>query len=97
MNKNIFYVDELGLPLGGKTTNIGLNIEWQGSPIKHPRGSGIQKGATVEDVIYAAIERLNFYQRDERFSASGTAAALTHLYGALVRLDDDIQNGRPRL
>ena len=50
--------NEEGFVTGGKTTGIGIEINWQDGPLD-PNG---QNGAFVEGVIEAAIHRLKAYQ-----------------------------------
>ena len=73
--------DSNGNPAGGTTTATGLTIEWQNGPLAV---DGIRKdpnGAFVEDVIAAAIGRIEFYQSG-RFHCLENAAALGHLCAA---------------
>lgn len=72
---------ETGNPAGGATSGRGFTIAWQDGPL----GSGPDRiepnGAFVEDVITAAIGRLEFYQAS-RFNCETNARALDHLVAA---------------
>lgn len=73
--------DTLGRPAGGITTGNGFAINWQNGPLAV---DGVRKepnGAFVEDVIAAAIGRIEFYQSGE-FHCLENAAALGHLKAA---------------
>lgn len=54
------YVDTDGVPIGGQTSGVGIEITWQSSPLKDGEAP---TGAFVEGVITAALERVEFYQR----------------------------------
>ena len=73
--------DDQGRPAGGCTHGRGFTIAWQDGPL----GTGPDRiepnGAFVEDVITAAIGRIEFYQASE-FTSEYNARALTHLYAA---------------
>jgi hypothetical protein len=74
-------VDSDGNPAGGTTRCVGIQIEWQNGPLAV---DGVRKepnGAFVEDVIDAAIGRIEFYQ-SSRFHCLENAAALGHLKAA---------------
>lgn len=70
--------DENGNPAGGSTEALGLRIEWQKGPILEAGG---RNGAFVEEVIEAAIGRIEFYQAS-KFHSLANAAALGHLRAA---------------
>lgn len=75
-------LDENGNPTGGWVRGVGLSIDWQDGPL----GRGTEKkeptGAFVEDVILAAIQRLQFYN-DGKFRCRENSLAITHLEEAL--------------
>lgn len=78
---NIHNVDEDGNPAGGYTSGVGFSISWQNGPLNV---DGVRKepnGAFVEDVIAAAINRIEFYQ-GSKFHSLHNASALGHLYAA---------------
>lgn len=75
------FDDEHGRPAGGHTAGRGFSIEWQNGPLA---SDGVRKepnGAFVEDIIAAAIDRIEYYQRSE-FHGIHNAVALGHLYAA---------------
>jgi hypothetical protein len=74
-------VDEELRPAGGYTSGRGIAIDWQNGPLAV---DGVRKepnGAFVEDVIAAAIGRIEFYQASE-FHCVENAVALGHLMAA---------------
>lgn len=74
-------VDDEGRPAGGTTSARGLLIEWQNGPLAVDGVRREPNGAFVEDVIAAAIGRIEFYQGSQ-FHCIHNAAALGHLYAA---------------
>lgn len=87
-------VNSQGNPTGGSVSGIGLMIEWQEGPIvtsmaATDTAASIPNGAFVEDVIEAALQRLNFYQgaSEGKFRCRENALAITHLEQALMWLD----------
>lgn len=81
------FLDENNNPAGGATWGIGIDISWQDGPL---RVSGIKiepNGAFVEDVITAAIGRIEFYQAS-KFHSLPNAIALGHLNAALEVLNE---------
>ena len=79
------FVDRDGNPAGGATFGPGFCIAWQNGPLG--RGSQHQRpnGAFVEDVIKAAVRRLEFYQQGP-FACDENASAIGFLYAAIDRL-----------
>lgn len=73
-------------PEGGQTFGQGFAIAWQRGPLGRDEQRIPANGAFVEDIIQAAIGRLEFYQASE-FSCQENAAALDHLYSAAHVLD----------
>jgi hypothetical protein len=74
-----------GNPSGGETNGRGIVIHWQNGPLAV---DGVRKepnGAFVEDVIAAAIGRIEFYQ-SSRFHSLHNAVALGHLKAAAEAL-----------
>lgn len=55
-------VDPAGNPAGGMTEHTGIHIDWQNGPLGRGPDRKEPNGAFVEDVIWAAIDRLMFYQ-----------------------------------
>jgi hypothetical protein len=74
--------DPDGNPAGGRTTAIGLNINWQNGPLGRGLGRKEANGAFVETVIAAAISRLEYYQSSD-FRCRENALAITKLEEAL--------------
>lgn len=79
-------LDQDGNPAGGVTRSPGLHISWQNGPLGRGEHRRAQSGAMVEDVLKAAIGRLEFYQ-EGRFRCEDNARALQHLRDALDVLD----------
>jgi hypothetical protein len=72
-------------PSGGNTFGTGFAIGWQRG-LRGNIGDRLpQDGAIVEDVISAAKERLEYFQRT-RFHCQETAEAIFHLERALDAL-----------
>ncbi len=78
-------VDSNGNPAGGFTLGNGFRIDWQDGPLKIGGTLADPNGAFVEDVIAAAIGRIQFYQ-DSRFHCLHNATALGHLRAAMESL-----------
>lgn len=81
-------LDEQGRPFGGEVAGTGLHIEWQKGPLRE-QGSdepAAPNGAFVEDVIRAAIDRIDCYQHTQ-FRCRENAIALTKLEEALLWLN----------
>ena len=79
------FSDANGNPSGGQTFGRGFAISWQNGPLAV---DGVRKepnGAFVEQVIEAAVDRINFYQRS-KFASPYNEAALKHLMAALEML-----------
>lgn len=72
-------LDEQGRPAGGKTTSLGLTVQWQDGPV--PFGSGAN-GAQIEDVLNAALGRLEWLNSGE-FRCRENSLAITHIEEAL--------------
>jgi hypothetical protein len=64
-------------------------IDWQDGPLGTGPDRKEQTGAMVEDVIQAAIQRLEFYQtaNNRKFACRENALAITKLEEALHWLD----------
>lgn len=73
--------DDQGRPAGGRTTARGLTIDWQNGPLAADGERREPNGAFVEDVVEAAIGRIEYYQSTE-FHGLHNAVALGHLYAA---------------
>lgn len=80
--------DADGNPTGGEVVGRGLTIHWQNGP-RTPDAEGNlapSNGAFVEDAIYAAKQRLEFFQ-DSKYAADENKEAIEHLQQALEALD----------
>ena len=79
-------LDGEGNPAGGKTTGVGLDIVWQDGPL----GRGVDRkesnGAFVENVLKAALGRLEFYQAS-KFKCRENAIAITKVEEAILWLN----------
>ena len=75
--------DDNANPTGGSVVGTGLTILWQNGPLGRP--PKLATGAFVEDVIEAARQRLEFYQKASggRFACRENALAITKLEEAL--------------
>lgn len=74
-----------GNPAGGVTTGRGFTISWQNGPLGRGNDRREPNGAFVEDVISAAIERIEFYQAS-RFNSEYNARAIECLKDAVAAL-----------
>lgn len=72
-------------PEGGQTFGPGFAIAWQRGPLGRGENRVPQNGAFVEDVIAAAIDRINHYQ-STKFKSEQNSDALYHLKRAMERL-----------
>lgn len=77
--------DKAGNPAGGMTYGTGYAIIWQDGPLGSGEGQKEPNGAQVEDIIGAAIDRLEFYQMS-KFVCEDNGKAIEHLYAALDSL-----------
>lgn len=75
-------VDEDGNPHGGWVSGVGLSVSWQAGP----RKEFSHRGALVEDLMEAVIQRLEFYQ-ESKFSCTENAIALIMMKNALETLN----------
>jgi len=87
--------DEKGRPAGGCTTGRGFTIAWQDGPLVVDGERREPNGAFVEDVIAAAIGRIEFYQQSE-FASDYNARALAHLHDALSALNQRTRDRQDR-
>lgn len=78
-------VDETGNPAGGNYKATGVDINWQNGPLGRGADRKEPNGAFVENVIEAAIQRIEFYQAS-KFKCRENAIALTQLETALLWL-----------
>ena len=84
-------------PTGGNCAGIGLNIQWQNGPRYNEKTKTLDEknGAFVEDVISAAIQRLEFFQTS-KFWCDENKVALQSLYAALGALKLRTKNRESR-
>ena len=98
VNRNLFaenITDEDDNPTGGRVVLDGktsdspmLVINWQNKPRKQEDGSLAEpNGAFVEDVIWAALQRLEFFN-EGKYRDRANSIAITHLEQALQALKD---------
>jgi hypothetical protein len=78
--------DASGNPAGGTTFGGGFAIGWQNGPLGRGSERREPNGAFVEDVIWAAADRLRYYQAGH-FACDRNARALEHLEAALAELE----------
>lgn len=75
--------DEAGNPAGGTVKGTGIEINWQNGPLNNGDGTWNPKsGAFVEDLVIAAIQRMEYYQ-DSKFACEENALAIKNLEAAL--------------
>lgn len=88
-------VDVNGNPAGGFYQSKGIDIVWQNGPLGRDGDRIEPNGAFVENVIDAAIKRIQFYQ-DSKFNCRENAVALTHLETAALWLNKRTQDREER-
>lgn len=88
-------VDSDGNPAGGYVVGTGITIVWQNGPLGRGEQRRAPNGAFVEDVIIAALERLEAYQRSP-FKCQANADAIGHLGLALEALDNRTKDREAR-
>lgn len=76
------FIDNQGNPSDGTTFGNGFAIGWQNGPLGRGEQREEPNGAFVEDVIKAAIDRVEFYQRS-KFACDRNAKTIEHLHAAL--------------
>lgn len=87
--------DEQGNPAGGVTSGRGFTISWQNGPLGRGDGRREPNGAFVEDIIDAAIGRIEFYQ-STKFNCADNAEALEYLRKAGEALQRRTQDRETR-
>jgi hypothetical protein len=80
------WVDSLENPAGGVSSGLGFTISWQAGPLGRGEERRVPNGAFVEKIIFAAIDRLQFYQRS-KFRCDENEAAINHLQDALLSME----------
>jgi hypothetical protein len=78
--------DADGNPAGGFVTGNGISLIWQNGPLGRDAERLPPNGAFVEDVIAAALQRIQYYQ-DSKFKCRENALAITKLEEALHWLE----------
>lgn len=79
------WTDAVGCPTGGVAFGPGFAISWQHGPLGRGAERKEPNGAFVESIIWAAKQRIEFYQ-STRFHCEENAEALRHLNDALQQL-----------
>jgi hypothetical protein len=93
--KSEHWSDENGNPSGGVTTGNAFTISWQHGPLGRDGDRKEPNGSFVEDIIAAAIDRLEYYQQS-RFACVYNADAIDLLKQAIVRLEDRTRDREKR-
>ncbi len=75
-------LDDDGNPAGGYVSGVGLSISWQNGPLMVDGTRRDQSGAFVEDVLRAAIQRMEHYNSTQ-FRCRENSLAITHMEEAL--------------
>lgn len=78
--------DANGNPGGGTSSGRGFTISWQNGPLGRGESRREPNGAFVEDIIDAALRRIEYYQ-GSKFNCYENAEAMAHLQEALKVLD----------
>lgn len=89
------WSDEQGRPEGGHTCGVGFSIAWQRGPLGRGETRIAPNGAFVEDIIAAAISRIEFYQASE-FNCQENENALANLRRAAWELDQRTKSREAR-
>jgi hypothetical protein len=76
------FTDSDSNPTGGTTYGTGFAIGWQQGPLGRGAERQEPNGAFVEDIIAAAMDRIEFYQAS-KFACEDNARAREHLEAAL--------------
>ena len=85
--KSTHFSDLDGNPTGGTTFGQGFAIGWQNGPLGRGDDRQVPNGAFVEQIIEAAIDRLEYYQ-SSKFCCLENAQAISALQLALKHLTD---------
>lgn len=85
--ENKFDAD--GNPSGGAVAGNGLDVSWQQGPRGQPDTDELlpPNGAFVEDVLWAALQRLEFFN-ESKYRDRANSIAITHIEQALQALKD---------
>ncbi len=81
--------DENDNPTGGVVVGVGLNVKWQDGPRGQEGTDELlpPNGAFVEDVLWAALQRLEFFN-ESKYRDRANSMAITHIEQALQALKD---------
>lgn len=85
--KSQHWNDAQNRPAGGSTFGNGFAISWQNGPLGRGPERKEPNGAFVEDIIAAAKDRLEYYQKSE-FACYANEDAIDYLDEALKVLDE---------
>lgn len=89
------HFDEDGNPAGGFYSSVGIDIVWQNGPLGRDESRIEPNGAFVENVISAALLRLEHYQVT-KFECCYNAIAISHLKAALQACQDRTRDREER-
>ena len=78
-------LDADGHPTGGSTCGLGFAVAWQNGPLGTGEESREPNGAFVETLLWAAADRLRFYN-DNGFSCGENRQAIVHIERAIGAL-----------
>jgi hypothetical protein len=81
--KAVNTVDADGNPTGGTVEGVGLKVNWQDGPLGRPPKE--PNGTFVDDILEAARQRLEFYQKANggKYACRENAIAITKIEEAL--------------
>jgi hypothetical protein len=84
------FTDQNGNPAGGTTYGTGFTISWQHGPLGRGEDRRSPNGAFVEDILWAAMDRIKFYQEgaDGKFWCDENSRAIFHIEEALRALKE---------
>lgn len=83
--------DSDGNPAGGSVRGLGISIDWQDGPLGNGPSRKLPNGAFVEDVLWAVLQRLKFFQ-ESKFKCRENSLAITKIEEALHWLDHRTQD-----
>ena len=76
------YLDDNGKPAGGWVDGVGFTIDWQNGPLGRDEDRLTPNGAFVEEVLWAALQRIQHYN-DTEFRCRENSLAITKIEEAL--------------
>lgn len=82
-------IDADGNPTGGAVVGVGVLVSWQNGPRGQEGTDELlpPNGAFVEDMLWAAYQRLQFFQ-DGKYQCEENAEAMTHIKAAMGALKE---------